>query len=178
MGERPTAPEVGDERASLLGSLERQRWIFAWKCSGVDASGLRARIASSTMTLGGLMKHLALIEDEYFTRRFSGGELGEPWASVDWEANPNWEWDSAADDSPEALLELWESAVARSKVVVRSTLATSGFDAPGCWTSGSSARPLLRRYVIDLIEEYARHLGHADILREAFDGLVGEEQPD
>lgn len=130
------------------------------------------------MTLGGLMKHLALVEDEYFTRRFSGGELGDPWASVDWEVNPNWEWDSAADDSPEVLRELWESAVARSRGVVASALTTSDFDTPGWWATGSGTRPLLRRYFIDLIEEYARHLGHADILREAVDGLVGEEQPE
>lgn len=53
----------------MLGSLERQRAIFAWKCGGLDAAGLNATVGASSMTLGGLLKHLALVEDEYFTRR-------------------------------------------------------------------------------------------------------------
>ena len=177
MAERPTAPEVGDEAASLLGSLDRQRWIFRWKCDGVDAAGLRVRVGSSTMTLGGLLKHMALVEDEYFTRRFSGTALGEPWVDVDWEAAPNWEWESASSDSPEDLFTFWTAAVARSQSVVSIAMQTGGFDSPGQWTSNAGTKPLLRRYFIDLIEEYARHLGHADLLREAVDGLVGEEPP-
>jgi uncharacterized protein DUF664 len=64
-------PPAGDETATLLGSLERQRAIFAWKCGGLDAAGLSATLGPSSMTLGGLLKHLALVEDEYFSHRLS-----------------------------------------------------------------------------------------------------------
>jgi hypothetical protein len=177
MSERPTAPDVGDETASLLGSLERQRWIFAWKCGGLDPVGLSTTVGTSSMTLGGLLKHMALVEDEYFTRRFSGTSLGEPWVEVDWDADPNWEWNSAASDTPEVLMAMWESAVARSREVVSNALVTDGFDTPGQFITSAGATRLLRRYFFDLIEEYARHLGHADLLRESVDGLVGEEPP-
>jgi hypothetical protein len=98
-----------------LGSLDRERAIFAWKCGGLDAAGLRATAAASSVTLGGLVKHLALVEDEYFTRRLLGRDLGPPWDSVDWDADPDWEWHSAAADSPEQLYALWRDAVARSR---------------------------------------------------------------
>ena len=61
---------------ALVGSLERQRTIFAWKCGGLDTAGLRATVGPSTMTLGGLLKHMALVEDEYFSSRLPGLELG------------------------------------------------------------------------------------------------------
>jgi len=71
---RPGPPLAGDETATLLGSLERQRAIFAWKCGGLDAAGLRATLGPSSMTLGGLLKHLALVEDEYFCHRLAARE--------------------------------------------------------------------------------------------------------
>lgn len=130
------------------------------------------------MTLGGLMKHMALVEDEYFTRRFAGAPLGEPWTQGDWEADPDWEWTSAARDSPQQLMATWESAVARSRSVVSKVLASGNFDTPGRWSGRDGAAPLLRRYFFDLIEEYARHLGHVDLLRESVDGVTGEEPPE
>jgi len=69
---RAEPPIAGDKTSTLLGSLERQRAIFAWKCGGLDAIGLTATVGASAMTLGGLIKHLALVEDEYFSRRLSG----------------------------------------------------------------------------------------------------------
>ena len=122
-------PAAGDETATLLGSLERQRAIFAWKCGGLDAAGLAATLGPSSMTLGGLLKHLALVEDEYFSHRLPGREPGPPWDTVDWDADPDWEWDSAGDDSPAQLMTLWQDAVARSRVAVAEALAGGG------WTS-------------------------------------------
>jgi hypothetical protein len=101
---RPGPPVAGDETATLLGSLDRQRAIFAWKCGGLDAAGLRATAAASSMTLGGLLKHLALVEDEYFSHRLLGRDPGPPWDAVDWDADPDWEWHSAAADPPGAAL--------------------------------------------------------------------------
>ncbi|MGH2754893.1 MAG: DinB family protein [Actinomycetota bacterium] len=174
----PSEPPVaGDETATLLGSLERQRATFAWKCGGLDEAGLQARVGASSMTLGGLLKHLALVEDDYFSRRLYGRDLGPPWNAVDWDADRDWEWHSAAADSPQQLYALWEQAVARSRVAVTEALAAGGMDQPARHTWPDGRTPSLRRILIDLIEEYARHVGHADLLRESVDGLVGEDPP-
>lgn len=117
-------PVSGPEADTLLGALERNRRTFAWKCGGLDSAGLNKQLPPSTVTLGGLLKHLALVEDEYFTRRLLGKELPEPWDSVDWDADPDFDWHSAADDSPEELMDLWQAAVARSRAAVTEVLAT------------------------------------------------------
>jgi hypothetical protein len=173
----PEPPVAGDETATLLGSLERQRATLAWKCGGLDAPGMRATLAPSSITLGGLLKHLALVEDNYFSRRLLGRELGPPWNTVDWDADADWEWHSAADDPPTQLMTLWQDAVVRSREAVMEALAGGGLDrlAQVGWPDGRS--PSLRRILVDVIEEYARHVGHADLIRESVDGLVGEDPP-
>jgi hypothetical protein len=168
---------AGEEADTLLGALERQRATFAWKCSGVDASGMRATVGASALTLGGLLKHLALVEDEYFTRRLHKRPLGPPWSEVDWEANPDWPWESAFYDSPDQLMTLWLNAVNRSRECVTEALDADGVDQLARFTSPDGQAPSLRRILVDLIEEYARHTGHADLLREAIDGRVGEDPP-
>ncbi|MFP5297661.1 MAG: DinB family protein [Actinomycetota bacterium] len=169
-------PKAGTEVATLLGSLERQRRTFAWKCGGLDAEGLNKRLEPSALTLGGLLKHLALVEDWYFTARLMGEELGPPWEGVDFDADPDWEWRTATDDSPDELMALWEAAVQRSRGAVARALDEGDLDrlAAKGWPDG---KPSLRRLLIDLIEEYARHVGHADLIRESIDGLVGEDPP-
>jgi len=174
----PEPPLAGDETATLLGSLERQRATFAWKCGGLDADGLSATVGVSSVTLGGLLKHLALVEDETFARKLLGQDPGPPWDAVDWAADPDWEWHSAADDSPGQLMALWQDAVARSRSVVSEALAGGGLGQLGRFTGSRGESPSLRRILIDLIEEYARHVGHADLIRESVDGLTGEDPPD
>jgi hypothetical protein len=112
----PEPPLAGDETATLLGSLERQRATFAWKCGGLDADGLRATVGASSMTLGGLLKHVALVEDHTFSTKFLGRSPGPPWESADWDADPDWEWHSAADDTPEveAVRPLVDAVAAKS----------------------------------------------------------------
>jgi uncharacterized damage-inducible protein DinB len=173
---RAEPPVAGDETATLLGSLERQRATFAWKCGSLDAAGLRATVGASTMTLGGLLKHLALVEDDYFSVRLAGRPVMAPFDTVDWDNDSDWEWRTAADDSPEELMALWREAVARSRAAVAEALARGGVDQlvpHSRWTE----KPSLRRTLVDMIEEYARHVGHADLLRESVDGLVGEDPP-
>src|SRR3989337_1549731 len=85
---RPEPPVAGDEPAPLRGSLERQRATLAWKCGGLDAAGLRATAAASSITLGGLLKHLANVEDDYFSVRLFGREPSPPWDTVAWDADP------------------------------------------------------------------------------------------
>jgi hypothetical protein len=148
------AAVAGDETATLLGSLERQRVNFAWKCGGLDAAGLRATVGASTMTLGGLLKHLALVEEEYFSRRLLGREFGPPWDTADWDADRDWEWHSAAEDSPEQLYTLWQDAVTRSRAAVaeaqpraaRETAARSSTSAPSAMSKPATSYPRRRRW--------------------------------
>ncbi|MFI6486270.1 DinB family protein [Streptomyces sp. NPDC050564] len=173
----PEPPVAGDETATLLGSLERQRATLAWKCGDLDAAGLRATVGVSSIALGGLLKHLAHVEDDYFSGRLFGREPSPPFDTADWDTDPEWDWHSAAEDTPEQLYALWRDTVARSRSLVAQALADGGLDRPADrgWPDGRA--PSLRRILIDLIEEYARHVGHADLIREAVDGLVGEDPP-
>jgi hypothetical protein len=171
-------PAAGDEVDTLLGSLERQRRTFAWKCGGLDAAGLRATLGPSAMTLGGLLKHLAVVEDHQFSVKLHGRGHHPPFDTAPWDADPDWEWHSAADDSPEELMSLWQDTVTRSRALVAGVLANGGLDrlSAVAWPDGRA--PSLRRVLVDTIEEYARHTGHADLIRESVDGLVGEDPPE
>jgi uncharacterized damage-inducible protein DinB len=171
---RPEPPLTAGEIETLLGFLDYQRATLAWKCSGLDADGMQATVGMSSITLGGLLKHLAYVEADWFSRWLHGRDRGEFWESVDWESDPNWEWTSAAQDSSGDLFALWEEAVARSRALVEEALAEGGLDqvARRSWPDGSA--PSLRWILVHLIEEYARHNGHADLIRESVDGLVGE----
>jgi uncharacterized damage-inducible protein DinB len=172
---RPEPPPAVDEVATLLGFLDYQRATLAWKCSGLDAVGLQATTAASTMTLGGILKHMALNEYGWFSRSLHGREYAPPWDAVDWEADPDWEWHTAAGDSPEELFALWQRAVEQSRAAVAEVLDSGdglGRLAERTWSDGRS--PSLRWILCHMIEEYARHNGHADLLRESVDGATGE----
>jgi pterin-4a-carbinolamine dehydratase/uncharacterized damage-inducible protein DinB len=171
---RPEPPLDGDEAATLLGYLEFQRATLAWKTDGLDAAGLAATIHPTTMTLGGLLKHLAYVEDDWAVRTLHDRPRPEPWASVDWAADPDWDWHSAADDSPEQLHAQWRASVERSRAAISEALDAGGlgFRCRRAWPDGRA--PSLRWVLTHLVEEYARHNGHADLLREAVDGRTGE----
>lgn len=170
-------PFAGTEVEHLVGALERLRATFRWKTGGLDADGLAFRLPSSALSLGGLLKHLAWGEDLMFTRKLSGGPPSEPWASADVESNPDWEFTSATDDSPDELYALWDSTIERSRERLATAIAAGGLDQPVAWGHDAGITVSLRRLVCDLIEEYGRHTGHADLLREALDGLTGEDPP-
>jgi uncharacterized damage-inducible protein DinB len=171
---RPEPPVAEDEAATLLGFLDWQRATLAWKVSGVDAAGLRATTAASSMTLGGLLKHMALVEDGWFANDLHGRGYSPPWDTVDWKADPDWEWRTAAEDSPEELLALWQASVQRSRALTEEAMAGNGLAtaAKRGWPDGRT--PSLRWILCHMIEEYARHNGHADLLRESIDGETGE----
>ena len=168
-------PVAGTELDTLLGALDRNRRTFAWKVFGLSAEQMRRTIGASTMTLAGLAKHLALIEDYYFSLGL-GEVMPDPWRDVDFDADPDWEWHSAAEDSPEELQGLWGAAVERSRAAVAAFLAEESADSHVRWTEWAEP-PNLRRMLVDMVEEYARHTGHADLIRESVDGLVGEGRP-
>ena len=171
-------PLAGSEAEQLLGALNRLRTSFRWKTDNLDSAGLAVRIGASSLTLGGLLKHLALVEDHSFSSKLSGTPLGPPWNTVDWRADPDWDFDSAAGDSPEQLYALWDEAVRRSQAQLDAALADGGLDQLIHLARPDGRQANLRRLVCDLIEEYGRHTGHADLLREAVDGLIGEDPPD
>lgn len=171
----PEPPAIAGEAETLLGSLERQRATFAWKCADLDDAGLRMSVGASTMTLGGLLKHLAYMEDVNFTGDLAGAELPPPWRDMERVGEPGWEWWSAADDDAATLHQLWEQAVDRSRRAVSDLLRTTGVDT--VYTAPDGSLLTLRRLLVDMIEEYARHTGHADLIREAVDGRVGEDPP-
>ncbi|NYD40189.1 DinB family protein [Nocardioides panaciterrulae] len=170
-------PVAGTEVEHLLAALDRQRATFRWKAADLDPAGLRVRVGASAVTIGGLLKHLAWVEAYYFTLKLSGESPGAPWEGVDWDATPDWEWTSAAEDSPEELYALWDGAAARSRADLEAALAAGGLDQPVNLGWPDGRRPSLRRLLFDLVEEYGRHTGHADLIREAVDGRTGEDPP-
>ena len=176
--DRPWEPPLaGTEAEHLVGALDRLRATFRWKADGLDAAGLAVRIGASSLTLGGLLKHLALVEDNSLGRKLSGAPLSPPWDGVDWDADPDWEFRTAAEDPPAFLYALWDDAVARSRTILAAALADGGLDRFVHLTGADGSPVSLRRIVCDLIEEYGRHTGQADLLREAVDGRVGEDPP-
>ena len=162
----------------LLFALDRSRAQFAWKVGGLDAEALNRPHPPSAMTIAGIIKHLAFVDD-WTAVRLTGDvqSMPAPWRSVDWDADPEYPWHSAADDSPEELHRLWREAAARCRAAVADVLADGGLDRPVKFSFEKSWLPNARRVLVDLHDEYARHVGHADLFREAVDGLVGEDPP-
>ena len=161
----------------LLFALDRSRAQFAWKCGGLDAASLNRRQPPSTLTLGSLLKHMALVEERY-TIDFTGEAPGPPLDVPEARTDPQWAWRTAASHPPEELYALWRGAVEHARSAMAEAIAEGGLDQPAkftTWPDGSS--PNLRRILVDVHDEYARHVGHADLFREAVDGLVGEDPP-
>lgn len=174
----PEPAFLEDETATLLAFLERQRATFAWKVSGLDAAGLRATLGPSRMTLGGMLKHLARFEDDMSSEWIAGHGQLAPWKDVDWTTDHAWDWRTAVDDTPAALYTMWRDAVERSRTLIAEALAQGGPDQPARGlTDGTRTSPKIRHVLLNMIEEYARHNGHADLIRESVDGLVGHDPP-
>jgi Protein of unknown function (DUF664) len=170
-------PLAGTEAEQLAGALNRLRMTFRWKADGLDSAALQARVGASALTLGGLLKHLAVAEEYTFTVKLAGAPMGAPWVASAWDGNDDWEFASAAGDTPEQLYALWDGAVQRSGARLGAALDTGGLDQLVFVSAPDGRHASLRRLVCDLIEEYGRHAGHADLLREAVDGRVGEDPP-
>ncbi len=170
-------PLAGTDVDALLGSLNRMRATFRWKAGGLDAAGLRQRTAASSLTLGQLLKHLAIIEDHCSTARLDGSSIGLPWTEVH-DGTPDWEYRTADADDPAQLYKWYDGAVARARERYDAAIAAGGLDQLIEIGDDEGHHANLRRLLFDLLEEYGRHAGHADLLREAVDGLVGEDPPE
>ena len=169
-------PLAGTEAAQVLGALDRLRWTFRYKADGLDGAGLAQRVGASTLTLGRLLKHLAVQEDYLCHVKLAGEPMPSVWDANGWDDDPDWELTSADEDDPATLYGLWDDAVARSRARVAAVLADGGLDQP-VHVSAHHQHPSLRRLLLDLVEEYGRHTGHADLIREAVDGRAGEDPP-
>ncbi len=172
---RPQPPLAGDEASTLLGFLDYQRATLTWKCEGLDHAGLRATVGASSMTLGGMLKHMTWIEEYWFSYRLQGNRPSAPFDTVDWEADPVFDWRLADGETLDQLHTSWQAAVVRSRAQVAEVLANGGLArlSRTSWPDGSA--PSLRWVLVHMIEEYARHNGHADLIRESIDGgQIGE----
>ncbi|WP_459801174.1 mycothiol transferase [Herbidospora sp. RD11066] len=153
------------EAEILVFAIDRSRATFAWKTGGLDAEALNREFPPSAMTLGGLIKHLTTVENKYTFAFFTQGEGAIP-AEIDWG------WESARHDPPEQIYSRWHEAVENNRTALNRLLESGD---PGQLTPYG---PNLRRALMDMHDEYARHVGHADLFREAVDGLTGEDPPD
>ena len=176
-------PLAGSEAEHLIGALDRLRWTFRWKAAGLDADSLGRCLPGdapeliSSLTIGGLLKHLALVEDVKSTDALAGTSPGPPWETIDFDEDPEWEFRTGATDPPAALYALYDAAVARSRDRFAAAIKRGGLDQLVHLNDGEGHHASLRRLLFDLVEEYGRHTGHADLLRESIDGLVGEDPP-
>ncbi len=166
--------EPGHDRGeleSLEQFLDLQRQTMLAKVAGLDRDAMAQRLPSSTLSLGGLLYHLALVEEMWMEVRFRGREVPEPWSEVDFDADPEWEFRTGGELDPEEVLQRYREACERSRQAVAQA---SGPDQPSAQPAWDGRPFSLRWVLLHLIEETARHIGHADLLREAIDGSVGE----
>ena len=165
-------PDPGGSELQLLGQyLDYQRETMLLKSDGLSGEQLARKLQPSALTLGGLLFHLALVEESWMEVRFLGRPERDPWVGVDWQADPDWEFHTAADLRPEELRQRYRDACGRSRQVVS---GATGLDQQSVQPGRDGIRFSLRWVLLHLIEETARHAGHADLLREAIDGAVGE----
>ncbi|MFD3807704.1 DinB family protein [Streptomyces sp. NPDC058611] len=165
--EQRTPPVLtGDERATLTSVLQGQRDTLMMKCAGLSAEQLRRRaVAPSSLTLLGLVRHLAEVERGWFHNVLGGGDVPAYFPKSEGGA---WTEFHVEDAQPAASFAIWEEACARSRAIVD---AAESLDAVGHFEDQTYS---LHYILAHLIEEYARHNGHADLLREAIDGSTGE----
>ncbi|GAA2173051.1 DinB family protein [Agrococcus versicolor] len=172
-------PLAGSEVEHVLASLDRLRTTFRWKADDLTLEALHARTGASALSFASLLKHLACVEDEKTGMALSGASYGPPWAGMaGYEGSPQeYAFDPGALSAAE-LYALWDDAVRRSHDRLATALADGGLDQRVAMGADDGLVVSLRRLLHDLIEEYGRHTGHADLLREAIDGRVGEDPPE
>ena len=177
MTERVDPPLQAGEAETLLSFLDYHRDTLRMKTAGLGVDELDRRLSPSTMTLGGLLSHMTLVEDSWFSVVLAGNPPAAPWDDVDWEADNDWDWHRASGLDLEALIAGYHESVTRADALIASALERDGLEAASVRASRRTdpGTPYsLRWIVLHMIEEYARHNGHADLIRESIDGQVGE----
>jgi uncharacterized damage-inducible protein DinB len=166
---REIRPPMTDERSTLVGYLRDQRYTLEIKCSGLDAEGLAARsVPPSTMSLLGLVRHMTEVERNWFRRFMAGGDAPPRYYSAD---DPDGDFDGAVAD-PAAVEEAWAAWREECAWTDAFVAAAPDLELPGSQPADMHSN--LRQVLLHLIEEYARHNGHADLLRECVDGRIGQ----
>lgn len=167
-------PFAADEVTMLRSWIDYYRDTIRTQTAGLDAAQLAATIPGhpAVMTLGGMVKHLAFVEQWWFTIALHDRPPVGFWVDVDWEADEDWDWSSARHDSPEELRAMYDAEVARSDAALDEALAAGGLDQPGRRARSDGSVATLRWILVHMVEEYARHAGHADLIRESVDGAV------
>ncbi|WP_392508843.1 DinB family protein [Naumannella halotolerans] len=171
---RPEPPSQADEWATLNGFLDHLRATVRWKVADLGPGQLMQTHPPSKLTMIGLVRHLAYVEDVWSNVVLWGGKPVPPWDGVDWDVDGDWEFDSALVEPPEASFELWHTAVDRSRDLIAAAHAEGGMERLAEGSRPDGLRPNVRWILVHLIEEYSRHCGHLDLLRESIDGRVGE----
>jgi Protein of unknown function (DUF664) len=169
--ERADPDLVGDELTLLTQYLDYHRATLAQKAGGLTRDQLATTVGPSDLTLAGLVKHAALNEDHWFSVVLLDRPQAEPWASAPWDDDPDWEFHTAVDDDPAELLALHAAACERSRANVAEVGDLDALSAPH---PRRGERFSLRWILLHMLEETARHNGHADLLRQAVDGTTGE----
>ena len=169
----PPIPLVADERTTLVAFLDFLRAAMLDRAHGLDEAGLNTPHPPSTLTLARLLGHLALVEHIWFRARLDGLDLPAPFDDLDWDADPDAEMTLAEGLGRDELLALFDRAVADSRARVE---AAGSLDTLTAATDAQGERRSLRWILVHMIEEYARHCGHADLIRESIDGdTVGDD---
>jgi hypothetical protein len=166
---------LGDERVTLTESLRCQRLTLEMKCAGLDAEAMARRSAEpSTMSLLGLVRHLAEIERATFRMLLAGQDVPRLFCS---ETDRDGDFDGAVPD-PRVVAEAWDAWRAEADFATRFVAGAPSLDITAddpLNQHGSGGGPMsLREALVGMIEEYARHMGHADLLRERIDGRIGQ----
>lgn len=173
--ERTDPPVQADELTTLLGFLKYHRDTLRLKTERLTSAELRHTHPPSTLTLAGLLKHVALNEAHWFGHVLHDRPIPEPFASADWDADVDWELTSAVDDAPAELRRLMNEATDRADAHIMEAHAAGGLEHPSVRPDRATQQPFTLRWILlHMIEEYARHNGHADFLRESLDGATGE----
>jgi uncharacterized damage-inducible protein DinB len=157
-------PLVGDERETLLGFLQRQRDLVAWKVGEASDEVLGSVRTASGLTLHGIVQHLTNVERSWF-REFFGGEIGLEFDSSD--DDPDGDFRAEGRSMNDLLAEYAAETARCDEVIAASALDATATDSDGTYS--------LRWVITHMIEETGRHLGHMDLLREQADGAVGEQ---
>ena len=174
---RTDPPLAASEVETLRAYLNYHRDTLRMKTNGLEQTQLARRHPPSTLTLGGLLKHAALNEDWWFVRVLEGRETEPDWVPAGaFDHDQDWELTSAAADDPDELRRIFDASRSDADAAIDRALAKNGLDTASVRTSrrGQGQAFTLRWILLHMIEEYARHNGHADLLREATDGAVGE----
>lgn len=163
-------PYNGSERDTIVGYLDYYREVMLDKAGGLDKDQLNTTLGPSNLTLINLIHHLAIVEHWWFWQFFAGNDQLEPWASMDFKDSPDWEFEHSDEFDPEVIIQRYRDEIDRARTIIASTDSLEQLSV----MDRNGEKRSMRWIVIHMIEETARHAGHADLIRESIDGETGD----